>query len=242
MANDNVFAPSNAEAPAPTLDEEGAVEAQDFDLFGIYERTFHLLRDNLGLFAPVFGVFFVFSLINLAVNVASYVPIEDESTALGIALGGAAVQLCVGFVTFFLQLGLIRMGLALDRGQEATLEMIPAQAGRMPAAIALVLVMSVPIVIGLCLFVIPGVYIAVALTPVLVVFVDRQGSLWSTLEEAWALTEGRRLWLFVQALVLGIATGLGGCFTLTLATPIFQVYGMVLQAVTYRALMRDKAV
>ena len=237
MADDNVFAPSSASMAAPRSGGGDGAPAADLDLMEIFSRAFDLLRNNLGLFAPALGVLFVGTLINVALQIASYIPVEEEWLMLAIALGSAAIQLLIALVNFTLSLGVVKMALAIDRGQEASVDMMTSSLSRFPMALGTGLLIGLAFLLGLCMCIVPGLIVGVMFAPLVVVVVDREDlGFAELLQETFQLTEGHLVLLFVQMVLFAVGNVMMACCTLGLATPFVTLYMLLVQVVTYRAL------
>lgn len=242
MDNDNVFAPGADSAPLGSAAPGG--EPAPVDLMALFERTWRLMLDNLavvGLAAVLFfGIGIAGGGISFALNLWGELA-EDDTTKLIASLINLVVQIGFGLFQLFFQLGLLKMLLGLDRGESAELDMLWSQGDKYLSAVGATILIGLATFFGFLLLIVPGIIVGLGLSMTLLIIIDRNSDPISALSESWELTDGHKMFLFIQGLCMGLIGIAAYCFTCGLATPLISAGYAGLQAVTYNALLHHKA-
>ena len=163
----------------------------DLSVGTLFSRAWQVFRANVGF---MIGVFLIYALLTGSASIIDTDGFFDN-------LGDLIMFVISGPVTA----GAYAVSLSLMRGEQADLgEMFDGfrEFGRAFGVFALY---SIAIVVGLVLLIVPGIYIAVALTPAMYLVLDDRLGVVDTLRKAWAMTEGYRWQIFVVGLaVIGI--------------------------------------
>lgn len=191
-------------------------------------------------FTTVFGACLIVLLLMLPLGIVEQLLMEgDEANGLSGLL--ALLNQVLGL---FLGMGLVRVLLAVVDGEEVSVGAVFGQGGRLLSAIIAVLLSYLIIFIGLVLLVVPGIYAAVRLSPLMCVLVDRNelGPL-ESLKESFRLTEGN-FFQIVGLWVLSFFVVLAGilAFLVGLAFAIPLVYFAMVVAYRWLTHGREAAV
>jgi hypothetical protein len=102
------------------------------------------------------------------------------------------------------------------------------------------IVMGVAVLIGLVLFIVPGIYIGVRLSFTLFLIVDTEMDFMTALKTSWAMTEGRVLELFLLGLIVGVILLLLTIVTLFIGILATAPVGSIAGALLYNKLKPAK--
>lgn len=145
---------------------------------------------------------------------------------LELALGkeGAGVmvaQLVIGLATYPMAAGFIMMGVKRAAGLPVSATMIFDYYGKTLQIFLLNLVMSILVVIGILLLVLPGIYLAIAYAMAIPLLVEKNMGIWEALEtsrkaitKCWFRYFGLMLLMLVIILISIIPLGLGLIWTM----------------------------
>jgi uncharacterized membrane protein len=100
--------------------------------------------------------------------------------------------------------------------------------------------MGVAVLIGLVLFIVPGIYIGVRLSFTLFLIVDTEMDFMTALKTSWAMTEGRVLELFLLGLIVGVILLLLTIVTLFIGILATAPVGSIAGALLYNKLKPAK--
>lgn len=241
MDNDNVFA-AGSQSGGPS--GGGPRGAAPVDLMALFERAWKLLLDNLAVVGLAMVLFIGISMAGGGINFALQMwgeLSEDETTKMIAAILNLISQLFFTLVQIFLNLGLLKMLITLDRGGEAELDMLWGQGGSFLSAVIASIVVGIAVVLGFILLIVPGVIIGLGLSMTMLIIIDRGSDPISAIQESWELTDGHKTFLFMQGLLMFVLTMAIYCFTCMLGAPIAVALYAALQAVTYNAILNAKA-
>ncbi|MEM1042386.1 MAG: hypothetical protein AAGI91_07125 [Bacteroidota bacterium] len=149
---------------------------------------------------------------------------------------GSGVLNIVGFaITGPLTAGLYWMMLRVHRSERPAFGDLFIGFNEFGRAFGVYALSALATVLGLLLFVVPGIIIGVGLWPSLFLVMDGDRGVMDTLQEAWAMTSGYRLQLFLIGLVLFVLLLLG---VLALVVGIFftGAFGLLVVAGAYEEL------
>lgn len=139
--------------------------------------------------------------------------------AVGVLEAGsvAALLLRAGFtlvsvvISWYLQVGMLRMFLAAVRGQSAPLSLLFSGADRFVTMFGAMLLTGLAVGFGSILLIVPGVIAYLGLWLGKFYVVDRQQGAIESLKSSWRDTDGNRLDLFVFALAYTALSCVGLC-------------------------------
>ena len=139
-------------------------------------------------------------------------------------------QIVFQIFSIFLQLGLVRVGLNIVSGKEASIGMLFSQGNKLVRAILASILYGIAVVIGILLLIVPGIYIALRYGQFITAIVDRDLGIMEAFEYSSSITTNNRMnlflfWLLVLvAIIIGmIPCGLGLIFV----GPVVWIAGLV---------------
>ena len=142
----------------------------------------------------------------------------------------SASQIVFQIFSIFLQLGLVRVGLNIVSGKEASIGMLFSQGNKLVRAILASILYGIAVVIGILLLIVPGIYIALRYGQFITAIVDRDLGIMDAFEYSSSITTNNRMnlflfWLLVLvAIIIGmIPCGLGLIFV----GPVVWIAGLV---------------
>lgn len=144
--------------------------------------------------------------------------------------GSPLNQIVQQVLTWFLSLGLTRIGLNLVSGKEATLGMLFGEGGKLLRMIGASLLYGLMVVFGLLLLVVPGIILAVRFGRYQEAIVDRDLGIMEAFHYSFALTRNNGMNLFgfaVLRFLIVIAGALALCVGLIYALPLVWLADLV---------------
>ncbi len=203
--------------------DPGACVSRGFELTKRYYLT--ILLVGLVYFGCYFGVSMALGLVQFAITFAvsggRFAEPGTMSDGAGYAVTGTSflLQIMAQVFYFFLQLGLIRVGLNLVSGKSVEIGQLFGEGPKLLKAILATILYTIALMIGLVLLIVPGVYIALRYGQYLKGIVDRDLGIIESFEYSSSITTNNRgnlfvLWLLILLLgLLGMITcGLGFLF------------------------------
>ena len=201
--------------------------SEPIDVMACVKRGFNLTVRNFGMillvgivyFAVSFGAGFVLGLIDQALG---WGPHQTSGPTLGwggntsvsYQQGGSPLNVIASNVlSIFLSLGVTRIALNVVSGKEFSIEMLFAGGRKLLPAIGATILYMLMVLIGLCLLIVPGIYLAVRYGQYLTAMVDRDLGIMESFNYSSSITTNNRMNLFLLTL-LGIAIMLAGCLAL----------------------------
>jgi GYF domain 2 len=230
------FEPSIAPVAADVLDE--IVPGSDpIDPVQCFSRAFELTKRRFGeiilvglvYLACTAGPSFVLSFIDAMVNSAAA---RDGGPTGFTAWSGVSFLLQIGLqvLSIFLQLGLIRVGLTLLSGREASVGLLFGEGDKLLRVIGATILYSIAVLVGLLLLIVPGVYIMLRYGKYMTAIVDRDLGIVESFEYSSSITTDNRGNLFLLALINFAAIIIGAipCFLgLIFLGPVVWLAGLV---------------
>jgi hypothetical protein len=204
---------------------EIAPGSEPIDVGGCVKRGFDLTCRNFGMILLVGIVYFA---VSMAVSLLLGAMDDafgwgyQEATFEGglenfnwvIQQQGSPLSLIISqIVSVFLSLGATRIGLNLVSGKEFNLGMLFGGGKLLLPAVAATILYGLMVFIGLLLFIIPGVYVAMRYGQYLTAMVDRNLGIMESFQYSSSITTNNLINLFLLAL-LGIFISLAGCLAL----------------------------
>lgn len=239
MNDDNIFSPGDDHGPRAS----GGATTTPVEQEAVIRRAFQLFADNIGTLLPVVGVMVVLQLLATGMGMAMGVwQAMDEDMVWVANTINYSASFVITLVQLFFQLGLTKMLLALDRGQEASTEMVFEQTAIYPRAFVVFIGLFLAVFVGILMCIVPGVFAALVLAFSMVLVVDTDLGVADVFTRSFELTEGYRAFLFVQALILICLSIALYCVTCGLLAPLAPVFQVVLSVVTYNAVLAEKGV
>lgn len=203
--------------------DPGACVSRGFELTKRYYVT--ILLVGLVYFGCYFGVSIAMGVIQMVITLALG---QTGTTQAGELAGNAhyvvmgssfVMQFIAQVFYFFLQLGLIRVGLNLVSGKPVEIGQLFGEGPKLLKAILATILYSIALMVGLLLLIVPGIYIALRYGQYLKGIVDRDLGIMESFEYSSSITTNNRgnlfvLWLLIFLLgLLGLITcGLGFLF------------------------------
>jgi hypothetical protein len=208
------------EVEAPRRDREEIVPGSDpLDPGSIVARAWELTKRHFGLLIGAGGIYLAISIgYSFAVEIPLGV-IESLAAESGappsapLQVYQAATSIVGHVLDLFLSLGLARIGLNLIAGRPAEVGMLFGEGGKLVRAIGASVIYFAMVLVGLLLFVVPGIYLAIRFGQFKTAIVDQDLGILESLQYSSRLTEGNRLNLFWLAL-LSILIVLAGLLAL----------------------------
>lgn len=240
MSDENVFAPG---ADFSRKRPEWSEEPPPVDLMPIFERAWKLLLDNLATVGIGVAVLIGISLAQIGIGTSVTfwaISTGDEQMINMAQLIQNLVSIPFGILSLFVQLGMYRMLLDIDRGSEGNLEALWSQGGLLIGAIVIGILIALGVGLGMLLLIVPGIIVALGLSLSMMVYVDRGEDPIAALSESWSLTDGHKLFLFLQGLVMFVMYIVTACVSCGLAVPIWQGFFLCVQVVTYNAILNTR--
>ena len=208
------------------------------------QRAPSTYRPDLGI-GYLFGKAWPVFKENLLVIVGSFAIYLLIGGALGSSdlwgTGMAALTSLIGFVIAGpLVVGFYGILLRSLRGEQAQIPNLFDGFSRFGQAFGVYVLMIIAIVVGFIFLIIPGIIIAVGLWPALFLVYDEDLGVTATLQEAWDMTRGHRLQLFLLGIVLMFVAAIG---VLALGVGIFftGAFASLVAAAAYEELSLGKA-
>jgi len=238
--DDNPFDSGTAGAPPA---EAGTREPVPFDIGAVVTRAWELLTENVvvvlaAILIPV-AITMVFAVPSaIARTVAENT--DEQGVVLVLSLAATVLSLLQMIVNIYLELGVTRIFANLAYGRPARIGMIFGEAVRLPAALLAAFLLTIGIVFGFVLLIVPGIILALGLGFFVYGLIDQDLGPIESLQESWRLTNGHKAFLFLFALVTWFVGMLVTVFTCGLG---LFVVGPVLglsQAVLYHAMVHEK--
>ncbi len=169
----------------------------DLSIGHLFSRSWPLFKEHLWLLVGTFALY------ALAVSIGSN-PITDGSGM------GDGVLSIIGFViTGPLTAGIYWMMLKVHRHEPIEFGDLFVGFNEFGRAFGVYAISAIATGLGLILLIVPGIIIAVGLWPAMYLVMDDDRGVMDTLQEAWAMTSGYRLQLFLLGVALAFLVLLG---------------------------------
>jgi hypothetical protein len=227
--------------PGETL-EEIPHGSDPIDVTGCVKRGFELTTRN-------FGMILLVGIVYVAVTVVGQVIMTGVDSILGwgqntqqtftsdsgvyanYQQNGSFLNFFVNqILSVFLSLGITRIGLNLVSGREFSIGMLFGGGRKLLPAILATILYVLMVIVGLLLFIAPGVYLALRYGQYLNAMVDRDLGVMESLQYSSSITTNNRMNLFLLALLF-IAITVAGvvalCVGLIFAIPVTWLSGLV---------------
>ncbi|QGJ69624.1 Hypothetical protein PBC10988_13060 [Planctomycetales bacterium 10988] len=111
----------------------------------------------------------------------------------------ALCWMLAGFNTYLFQ---------LVRGEQPSFGVLFSGTNFLPY-LGVLLLLSIAVNLGMCLLIIPGLFLALSLWPAPFLVLENRYSVMNSFKKAWELTEGNRLTMLLIAFILGLINGAG---------------------------------
>jgi uncharacterized membrane protein len=208
--------------PAPitggTL-EEIIPGSDPIDVVQCVTRGFELTKRNFGMILLVgvvyFTVSFAFNFIVGMVGGLVMAAVQPSQPANNEAmiLFTVIVQILIMLFSLYLALGMTRVGLNFVSGKEVTVGQLFGEGGKLPRMIGASILYYLMVFVGLLLFVVPGIYLAIRYMYFQMAIVDRNMGVLESLTYSSSITTNNRLNLFLLGL-LSLAIVIAGFLAL----------------------------
>lgn len=154
--------------------------------------------------------------------VAYFIPSEAAASAL--------TQLILMLVTWPLLAGILMMGIKRSTGTKLRATMVFDYYDKIAPIFLLYLTMSILVVIGFVLLILPGIYLMVAFSLAPALLLEKKLSIWEALEtsrkvvsKCWFRIFGLYLGMFVIVMLSAIPLGIGLIWTIPMTTLVFGI-------------------
>ena len=218
--------------PVPALPEI-THGSEPLDIAACIKRAVEITRRNFPAILSVglmcFGIMLVTNLVLGQIDsMMGWKPApRPESDDLPIRMfqnqGSAFHTMASQVISIFLSLGTTRIGLRLLSGREVALGMLFGESDKLLRAIGASIILGAMVFVGLILFILPGIYLALRFGHCLTAIVDRNLGVLESLAYSSSITTNNRLNLFGLALVsivIVIAGALAFLVGLIFAIPV----------------------
>jgi uncharacterized membrane protein len=230
--------------------EEITPGSEPLDAMACIKRGFQLTTRNFGTIALVLLVY-------MGVNLVAGVVLTAMDSSLGLAKQEIIVpptaespqevkiqeffakyqttpsvphQIITQLLGVFLSIGVIRIGLNLVSGKEASIGMLFSGANKILPMIGAYIIFGAAMVIGLMLLVVPGIYIAMRYGQFFYAIIDKDMGIIESFKYSSSITTNNRMNLFVLALLyvlVALAGFLALCVGIFFAIPVIYMSGVV---------------
>lgn len=157
-------------------------------------------------FACIMGLSIFSTLVEMMVTGTQQNPQEFGSGRIAFLV---ISQLVFQIFSIFLQLGLMRVGLNIVSGKEASIGLLFSQGNKLVRAILASILYGLAVMIGLLLLIVPGIYIALRYGQFLKAIVDRDLGIMEAFEYSSSITTNNRMNLFLLYLLAFVAIIIG---------------------------------
>ena len=239
--DDNPFASSSHEMPIGPAGE-GTREPVSMDVGAVFGRAWELLLEEP---VVVLGAAFIPLILSLLVGVPQgladvyFETVDDESLRVGWTLISMVLSIGSGLIGIFFMIGQVRIYASLAFGRPASLGMLVGGLRYFLPTILAYIVLGFGTLIGLLLFIVPGIIFALGMQMVFYAVVIEELGPIDALRRSWELTDGNKLNIFVIVLVSGIGALFAACVTCgigyLLAIPLLSL----IQGVMYHSLASE---
>lgn len=165
-----------------------------FGKIDLIKEAWNLLKANIPLFLKVFGVYLIY-----------YIAQYGLTAYFKYNVAGGLISLIFSIVAIVLELGLIYLSLKLIDGESPTiidLYSYPNLPKKVLKTFIASILYGITVILGLILFVIPGIYIAIRGMFFSYYIVDKDAGIMDSIKMSWNSTKGGVLNLFLFDLLL----------------------------------------
>ena len=253
MDPENPFEPSSSLLAAEP-NEGDRLEPVAVEAGTILRRCWELLQRDPGV---VLGAIFISFVASIAIAVVQQVSLVGIGMMQGLADGNSSQAVEVGLevlfwlvefffivvsmaINLYFALGTARIFTLLARGLPANLTLLFGEWIRVPSALLATLIMSIGIMVGIVLFIVPGIILALGLQLTFYAMVDQDLGPVEALRESWRLTDGHKLALFIVGIVMAIFAFVVTCITCGFGYLAVLPLLSLSQAVIYHSLFHLK--
>lgn len=278
--DDNVFAPGStgsAGNPGVHSDPYEWTDRSFNDVLGLLGRAWNLLIGNIGTIGIGIAIIFGLSILNQVLSFAigfGAETVDDEMTKAMVNLGAQIPNLFFAFIQLYFQMGLVKLAIELDRGNEPELDALWSQGSAFIQMLVVSMVLGIAYVVAMAVvggvvggvgfgavtalgfetgiwiavgigglvlvaLVIAVVVIGLGLQLIMQALVDGRASFLEVIPFSWNLTDGWKVFLFLQGIVNFVVAIVAMCVTLCFASPVVSGLFLVLGGVTYNAILHD---
>jgi uncharacterized membrane protein len=206
------------------------------DVAACVKRGFELTKRNFGMILLVglvyVLVYFTANLIFTTVGglVLASMQSSQPDSSMAIVAFTAVFQIFSMLFSLYLGLGMTRVGLNLVSGKEVSVGQLFGEGGKLMRMTGASIIYYAMVFLGLLLFIVPGIYLALRFMYYQTAIVDRNMGVIESLSYSSSITTNNRLNLFLLG-ILGIAIVIAGFLALVVglvfAMPIVWLSWMV---------------
>jgi len=232
------------EPPAAGLDDPtgppGALAPVEIEIVPILTRSWELLRQRPG---TVIGAVMIPFSITIGVSALTGA-VEGVTEQLGSSTVATVVwvvlQVVGWIVPAWLQLGMVRVLLHVARGSSANLASLFGEGQLLFSVVIASIVVTIGVVIGLVLLVVPGVVLALGWGFYTYTMVDQNLDPIESLRESWRVTNGYKTRLLIVSVAIGILALLATLVTCGVGVLVVLPIVSLGQTLVYDSLLRRK--
>ncbi|MCB9672698.1 MAG: hypothetical protein H6734_24690 [Alphaproteobacteria bacterium] len=207
----------------------------------VWSRALELVTGNLAELAPAAALLFMLVLMSSGVGAAMGVLQASDPDMEMVATGvNAGMSLLQALVALVVQLGLTRMFLSLNRGEEAGSAQIFEQPEQIPRALLAGLLLSVGVLVGLCLGILPAIFVLYLSMLVFVLLVDTDLAILELFKRSSELLAVDQTFTFLQFIAMGLVGMAISCGSCGFASPLWTVFSASITVVLYDALRANE--
>ena len=210
--------------PQAVAFSDGEIEHCIFNPMQCISDAWRLFQQNVGI---LIGATVITMAASMSISAVSNI-LQGQGNEAALVIAGLVVSLIGNVVNTFLTIGMIRLSLAIARGEPREIGMLFGGGPHFWRYLGASIIFGIAMVIGFLLLIIPGVYVAIAYWPSMLLVIDRRMGVFESFEVAGRLSKGNR----INSLVLGLLAflisiaGFAMCFVGILATiPIVYLMG-----------------
>ena len=213
MSENNPYQTPQSNLQEPQLREHSL--NPDWTIEGVLKEAWDLIR---GFKATMWGAFLIY------LGVAIAISLPFEFLGKGSAIMGFISQIVIGLVSYPLYAGLTMLAIKRSVGAPTNAFMVFDYYSKIIPIFLLYVLMTILVVLGFVLLVIPGIYLMVAYSLAIPLLVEKNMRLWDALEASrkmiskrWFSVFGLYLVVLVIILISIVPLGIGLIWTLPFA-------------------------
>jgi hypothetical protein len=224
---------------------EDGITPAPLDILAILQRAWELFTENLGLIIGIvavqFGVQIGFTVLNQGCSISQQFALEQDMPFVALAAAGLGLllQLAGGLVSLWIGLGVIKAMVGVARGHHVEFNVIFNGGRWFLPGLLLAIIVGFGSVLGMLLFIVPGIILALALQFSTYILVDQDADLGRALQDSWKAAWPNLWFLLAYALVVGIGALLVTVVTCGIGLLVLSPVLSLAQAVLYRAVWAD---
>jgi hypothetical protein len=190
-------------------------------------------------FVSIFAVSFLLSFVEIKLGLVSQEPAEPGDGLSGAPTGGPLSAFGSQLFSTWLMLGLTRIGLNIVSGEPVSVGQLFGEGGKIFKGLVASLLFGIMIILGLCLLVVPGIYLALRYGQFLPAIVDRNMGILEAFRYSAALTTNNKWNLVVMAFAM-FGVILAGSLALGVGLFVAVPMTWLMQLIAYRWMQKGE--